>query len=219
MQFKGFGVAVIMLHAGRIAREMGAGNPRDPMGYAAALLVTGTFLGAIAMALKDVKDGRDPRKWLDEKTYLDHNMWLAAVLQSGGLGIYGDFLFSENNRFGGGFESTVAGPLAGKVGDVLELAVGMPARAIKGEKVKPGAKAVQIARRSIPGANMWFWSAAMQRTVFDRLQRMADPEAAAAWNRERSKRQKEFGQSYWYGPGDLNGPRRAPDLTRFFATK
>ncbi|MDE8420560.1 hypothetical protein, partial [Klebsiella pneumoniae] len=37
--------------------------------------------------------------------------WGAAVLQGGGFGIFGDFLQSSQNRFGGGFLGSLAGPL------------------------------------------------------------------------------------------------------------
>jgi hypothetical protein len=217
-QFKSFGVTVIMLHAGRIAREIQGGDTRNAVTHGASLIVTSVFLGAVAMALKDMKDGRDPRKWLDEKTWLDWKHWGAALLQSGGLGIYGDLLFSDANRFGGGLESTIAGPLAGRVSDVGDLIIGEPLKALKGQKTTVGRSATKLARRNVPFTNMWFTSVVYQRAVMDALQRMADPEGAAALRREETKRLRDYGQGYWYPPGSP-APRRAPDLSRIISTR
>lgn len=216
-QFKGFGVAVLMLHAGRIAREVGAGNARDALGFGAALIITSTFLGAIAIALKDVRDGRDPRKWLDEKTWADWQHWGAAFLQAGGLGIYGDLLFSETNRFGGGLESTVAGPLVGRVGDVLGVTAEIKA-GLEGKKTNFGRYGVNQLRRNVPFANHWALSLMYQRAVMDRLQIMADPEAASAFARQVSKRRREYGQSAWW-PAGAPAPQRAPDLSRVLSSR
>jgi hypothetical protein len=215
-QFKGFGVAVLMLHAGRIAREVGAGNARDALGYGGALIITSTFLGAVAMALKDVRDGRDPRKWLDEKTWLDWKHWGAAFLQAGGLGIYGDLLFSETNRFGGGLESTVAGPLVGRAADILGVTAEINA-AFQGKKTNFARYGVNQLRRNVPFANHWLLSLMYQRAVMDRLQMLADPGAAAAFARATAKRKRDYGQSAWW-PAGAPTPRRAPDLSRLLAT-
>jgi hypothetical protein len=217
MQFKGFGASIVMLRATRIAYEMQKHGGPQAMGREAALLVTLAILGAAALAMKDVKSGRDPRRWLDEKTYIDPKMWGAALLQSGGFGIYGDFLFSETSRFGGGLEKTIAGPLIGRAGDALELTVGTAVQLAKGEKTNFGRKAAQFGAGMVPG-QFWFSSLLLQRTVFDRLQRIADPDAQAAFNREIQRRQKDFGQKYWWPPGTPS-PQRGPDFGRLGATR
>jgi hypothetical protein len=215
MQFKGFGASVVMMRARRMAYQFGVDSPQRAMSLEASLFVSLAILGATAMAMKDIKDGRDPRRWLDEKTYLDWKMWGAAFLQAGGMGIYGDFLFSEMSRFGGGLEKTIAGPLVGRAGDVLELA-SEPLKALKGEKINMGRKAMPVVRGMVP--NLWFSSLVLQRTVFDRMQRAIDPEAQPAFNREIDRRAKEFGQRYWWQPGQT-APRGGPDMGRIFATR
>lgn len=217
-QFKGFGLAVIFLHAGRIAKEIGAGDVRNPLLYGGALLITGTFLGAIAMALKDMKDGRDPRKWLDEKTYLDPKTMGAAFLQAGGLGIYGDFLFSETSRFGGGLESTIAGPVVGRAGDIIELTAGSAVRALKGEKTGISKSAMKVAAGSVPAVGNPVTALAFKRLVLDQLQRLIDPDAQKAFNRGVQARQKDFKQGHWWRPGTTS-PQRAPDLSRVLSTR
>lgn len=217
-QFKGFGFAVVFLHAARIAREIGAGDVRNPLLYGGALLITGTFLGAIAMAMKDVKDGRDPRKWLDEKTYLDPKTMGAAFLQAGGLGIYGDFLFSETSRFGGGLESTLAGPVVGRAGDIIELTAGSAARAMKGEKTGISKSAMKVAAGSVPVVGNPVTSLAFKRLVLDQIQRLIDPDAQKAFNKAVQTRQKDFKQDHWWRPGTTS-PQRAPDMSRPLSTR
>jgi hypothetical protein len=66
----------------------------------------GTVLGYAIMSLKDLAKGRNPRDPLSPKT------WGAAMMQGGGMGIFGDFLFGEFDRFGHNFFETAAGPAA-----------------------------------------------------------------------------------------------------------
>jgi hypothetical protein len=75
-----------------------------------AHLILATTLGGFAsLQAKQIAKGRTPRP-LDEDGHVD-KVWLAAMLQGGGLGIYGDFLFGEANRNGLGFSvGSMAGP-------------------------------------------------------------------------------------------------------------
>jgi hypothetical protein len=218
MQFKGYGAAVAFLKIGQIARELQAGD-RSAAVHAGVLLITGTILGAFAMALKDIKDGRDPRKWLDEKTYLDPQFWGAAALQSGGLGIYGDFLFSNTGRTGGGLGKTMAGPLVDRMDNLLGLTIGNAAQGIRGEKTNRGREAVKFLRTNTPViGNAPFVGLAYQRVLMDQLQRLADPEAHLDFRRQIQHRRKDFNQDFWWAPGN-SSPTRGPDLTRPMATR
>jgi hypothetical protein len=82
----------------------------------AEFLIASTFFGYIAMSAKDIAKNRTPRSPADPKT------WIAAFLQGGAAGIYGDFLFGDvKNRFGGGFVSTLAGPTAGTIDQLATI--------------------------------------------------------------------------------------------------
>ena len=71
------------------------------------MAVGSTILGYLAMTLKDLTKGRTPRPPNDPKT------WAAALMQGGGFGILGDFMFGEYNRFGQNPAETLAGPVLG----------------------------------------------------------------------------------------------------------
>lgn len=204
-QFKAFGVAVVMLHGGRVAREIAGTGRAAGARYAGALLISGTLFGALALQLKELSQGRDPRDMTSEK------FWGAALLQGGGLGIYGDFMFAGVNRFGGGLADTVAGPLWGRVGSARDLVTGNTLEALAGEKTNAGREAVKFLRQNTPGGSLWWARAAYERVVLDQLQQLADPQARAAFRRKVSQRKKDYGNGFWWAPGDLS-PRRAPQL-------
>ena len=73
-----------------------------------------TFFGYLSMQTKLMLKGQTPRP-ADSKTFL------AAAAQGGGLGIFGDFLFGEANRFGAGPVLSMAGPVASTADRVISL--------------------------------------------------------------------------------------------------
>jgi hypothetical protein len=203
-QFKSFGVAVAMLHASRVAREVGAGRGAKGALYAGSLLLTGGILGSLSLQLKELANGRDPRS-MDDPAF-----WGAALLQGGGMGIYGDFLFANVNRFGGGLSGTLAGPMADRVNALRDLTIGNVME-LGEDKTNFGREAVKFARGNTPGGNLWYVRLAYERVVLDQLQHMVDPEARAAFKKRVQNRKKNYGNDFWWKPGDA-APARAPDL-------
>ena len=224
-QFKGFAISIVFMQTRRIARELMAGD-KGAASYAGAFLLTSTLLGAFAMAMKDIKDGRDPRRWLDEKTWLDPRMWGSAMLQAGGLGIYGDLLFSDVNRFGGGLGETIAGPLGSRADTAKDIVVdtliktpyNLMADRSKRMETHYGRNAGKFAKQWTPGQNLWPVGLILQRKLFDQAQILMDRDAYTAFRRDITKRRTDYGQDYWWAPGDTS-PKRAPDVTRIFATR
>ena len=72
-----------------------------------AMLANLQQLGYLSMTLKELAKGRTPREPDDAASY--GKLVAAAMVQGGGLGIYGDFLFGEANRVGGGMIASLAG--------------------------------------------------------------------------------------------------------------
>lgn len=196
-QFKSFGAVFAILHGRRVHGMVAGGDRMGGAAYAGSLLLSTTFFGAIALELKQVAAGREPR----EPTTPE--FWGAAMLQGGGLGIYGDFLFSNVNRYGGGFSTTLGGPLVGRANDFWNLTAGNAIQLASGEKTHFGRELVKFARGNIPGGNIWYMRLAFERTVLDQLQYLADPEANKAFKRQQRFWQREFGQEYWWKPGEL----------------
>jgi len=79
------------------------------------------MMGYLANATKDILKGKEPMDVFDDETFIDKSTLLRAFTQGGGLGIYGDFIFGEFNRYGQSPLETFAGPSLGTAGDVLKL--------------------------------------------------------------------------------------------------
>ncbi len=174
--------------------------------YAATLMGGLTIMGAISVQLKELAKGRDPRPMTDAK------FWGAASLQGGGVGIFGDFFASESSRAGGGFAETLAGPVAGVVGDVTRAVSSNVARIADGKDPLIGRDAANLTRRYTPGTSLWYARLALDRMVWDNLQDFLDPEARVQARRAERRRAKKFGNDSWWAP-QTSAPSRAPDFT------
>ena len=113
-QFKTWPTALVQRGLGR---EIYGGQGR--MAKVAGILhmaVASSLLGYGIMTLKDLIKGKNPRDPKSAKT------WAAALMQGGGVGILGDFLFGEYNRFGRNSLESVLGPVLGEgVATVVEI--------------------------------------------------------------------------------------------------
>jgi len=201
--YKNFGVTLVNTHILRSAATPGA------MGKGKAftnLIISTTLMGALALQLKEMSKGRDPRS-MDTGEF-----WGAAFLQGGGLGIYGDFLFADLNRFDRGLGETIAGPVAGFLNDVKNLTVGNIFEAIQGEDTKAASELISFAQRYTPGASIWYMRLGLERLIFDQAKLWADPEARTKMRRIQRKYQREYGQDFWWQQGKTL-PDRRPDVT------
>jgi hypothetical protein len=210
--YKNFSVTLLMTHHRRL---MSMPTAYEKGRYAAQLMLTMTLMGAFSMQVKEVAKGRDPRAmWDADNPDMMAKFWGAAALQGGGLGIFGDFLFSQENRYGGGLAQTIAGPVAGLGADVLGLLNENRTRLTEGEDTTLAAGAIDLAQRYMPGSSLWFARTAMENLVFDELRKLADPKAHERLRRIERKYQREYGQDYWYSRAD--NTMRAPDLSAMF---
>lgn len=121
-----------------------------------------TVFGYMSMQTKLMLKGQTPRP-ADSKTLL------AAAAQGGGLGIFGDFLFGEANRFGNGPVSSLAGPVAGNLDEIVTLF----------QKARSGdAKAGDAFRFTVdhtPFINLFWARPAMNYLFLNQLQESMSP--------------------------------------------
>lgn len=82
------------------------------------MMIGSTIFGYLAMSMKDIAKGRDPRDVFKDGA-VNLNTITAAMTQGGGLGLYGDFLFGEFDRFGNSPLQALAGPSFGAGSDAL----------------------------------------------------------------------------------------------------
>jgi len=182
LQFKSFPIACCQrILKGR--RWKRASQERDMLGMA-QFVVTATMFGYVAMTAKDLSRGKTPRDWDKPQT------WAAALAQSGGAGIFGDFLFGKVNRFGGGFLSTIAGPTVSMASNV---GVGLQ-DILFGEPGRGGETVFREVLMNTPFINMWYTRFAQDYFLGFHLREMMSP---GTLRRSERRMRKEFGQEYW----------------------
>jgi hypothetical protein len=209
-QFKSFPVTVMWMH-GRRMIEAGA---YDGLKYAARLAITTTLLGAVAMQLRNLINGKDPHEMTGENW---DEFWLKAFAQGGGGGVLGDFIGQTQNRFDQKFAEWAAGPSFASAQDIWNLARATMDRLSPepGKELQAQSKQAKTLRRFLqgntPGSSLWYIKLAFQREVLDQLQEEMDPDYWESFDRL-EKRAAEENQSYYWRPGEQQ-PERAPDFT------
>lgn len=207
--YKNFALTLAFTH---IRRAVNQGTPGARARYAADLVISTTLAGALAMQLKEIAKGRDARPMTGEKA---PEFWAAAMLQGGGLGIFGDFLFSDVNRFDRGMAETIAGPVVGFANDLRRLTVGNLAQLPGEDPTNAGREAVNFVRRYTPGGSLWYARLAFERILLDQLQTWVDPQAHKQFNALERRYRRDLGQRFWWRPGQA-APDRAPDVAAAF---
>jgi len=182
-QFKMFAALYSQRTMGRMWRGGQGGRPiptQDIFGFFAMAIIG----GYAAMSAKAIASGKTPADPTRPSTIL------AAMAQSGGLGIYGDFLFNKANRFGGGWLDTLSGPAIGRIARIG----GIANRAIHGDP-PPLTELTREVKQAVPGNNMWQLRGASDWLIVNRLAEALRPGSMA--DRER-RMEEEFGQSFIY---------------------
>lgn len=205
--FKGFSVSLNFVHGAEVARRYHKDGFMTAFGMAAAMIVHMTILGAISAQLKELTKGRDPKDMSNGK------FWGAAFLQGGGVGIYGDLLFSEVSRSAYGAAMTAMGPVYGSLGGPLaNLTVGNILEGVSSDKdTNAGRELTRFIRENTPLIATHF----MTRMIFDRMimdqfQYYVDPKAHESFNRQMQWYRRDHGQEAWW-PSGQPAPLRPPD--------
>ena len=147
--------------------------------------------------------------WNAEPKVIAKN-WIAAFLQGGALGFYGDFLggaASDSNR---GAFAGMLGPLASGVEQASSLTIGNAVDALGNRPTHFGQELVNFAKGITPGSTLWYTKAATDHYLFNWMQNELNP---GYLQRAQDRARREFGQSYWWRPQDM-APQRAPDPSR-----
>jgi len=203
--FKGFPLAMISRHWGRASELWRHGDKASSVAYSAALATGLTTFGAIAVQLKDIINGKDPRDMTTAK------FWGAAFAQGGGVGIFGDILYTGmggQNRAGLPNWMNLAGPVIGSAFEAADLTFGNIGQAVRGEDTHIGAEAMRFARSHAPFVNLWYAKGALDHAGLQDLQEYLSP---GYLGRMRERAHEDWGQEFWWKPG-TGLPDRAPRL-------
>jgi hypothetical protein len=193
MQFKGFPVAFTRQVLGR--ELYGRGAEGGTVKGLTQLMVATTVLGYAAMVAKDMLKGRTPRDPRDPKTIA------AAMVQGGGAGIYGDFLFGQYSRSGNRALETLAGPVLGTGAEVVNLWAKLRA----GDA--DGGDALRLAVNNTPFANLFYTRIAADYLFLYDVQEAISP---GTLRRMEQRIARDNGQTFLWSPSQ----DRATPITR-----
>ena len=195
MMYKSFSMTQFMTHMYR-------NGPKFVGVYALRLGISLSVMGALAIQMKEISRGREPRQ-------MDGAFLFAAMMQGGGLGIFGDFIdasgVGNKSRFGNSVMATAMGPGASLVEDVVGLGVSgfdFATDPFTGDETNLGREAARFLQRYTPGNNLWYGRLLFERYLFDNLQEMTDSKAKQNRKKYERKIKTERGQDYWWKRGD-----------------
>lgn len=201
MQFKSFTAAYMQRVMGR--ELYGKGYEGDSLIGAlkhgngeftglSQLIVTSTMLGYASMALKDIAKGKTPRD-PTESPAMAAKVFMAAMVQGGGAGIYGDFLFGSASRMGSGTTEAIAGPVVSSAARIVDLYH----KAMAGDKF--AARAVNEALNNTPFINLFYSRMVLDYMVFNRLQETMNPGYLA---RKEADAKQQNNQTFYIKPSN-----------------
>jgi hypothetical protein len=209
MQFKSFPIAMISRHWRRMMDMPSVpGAPFNRLAYGAAMATTLTVLGAVAFQVKQLLQGKDPAAMDSPK------FWARAGLQGGAMGILGDLLLSDPNDAPGDAAANavknVAGPAPGAAFELLfKLGAENVHEAAAGKDTHAAAEGLRFLKSNTPLINLWYTRAAIDHALLQQVQENVSP---GYLSRMKARAKKEWGQDYWWEPGEAL-PERAPDLS------
>jgi hypothetical protein len=205
-QFKSFSFATVQKTLGR--EIYGRGAPIDATlmqalmhgngeiwGVARTIAVMSLF-GYGSMVAKDLMKDKSPRNPLSYKT------WIAALTQGGGLGLYGDFLFGESNRYGGGLLETVAGPTLGMIADVDHLRATLMYPQTRHPVREAAAEGFRLALNNTPYVNLFYTRVLLDYMFLWNIQEMLSP---GSMRRLEKRVQKQNAQEFLIRPSQVVG--------------
>jgi len=194
-QFKSFPVALVQMTLGREVYGRGYDtigqylkNGKGDMVGLASFIALSTAMGYAAMSAKDLLRGKNPRPVDDPRT------WAAAMVQGGGLGIYGDFLFGKYNRTGGSLSGSMAGPVV----NLADTAADLWTRIRTGDDF--AATAFNAALANTPFANLFYTRVAMDYLILHRIQESLNP---GFLRRMEARAKRENDQTFFLPPSQV----------------
>jgi hypothetical protein len=159
----------------------------------ARVIAMSTLLGYASMSLKDVAKGKTPRDPTEEGQAL--KVMLAAMVQGGGAGIYGDFLFGAANRMGSGTVESLVGPALSDAGRFVDLYH----RAIAGDDF--AARTFTTVLNTTPYMNLFYVRPVLNHLILYNLQELMSPGYLRRMERDVEKN----GQEWLIAPSTAGG--------------
>ena len=184
MQFKAFPFAIFQKAMGREMSNFKAGDKMAGIMGVGGLVAGSVLFGYMSMTAKDILRGKSPRDLSKRKTYFQ------AMLQGGGLGLYGDILFNET-RTGAEKIGSLAGPVISDAFNVIQALDYLK----QGKPTNAGRVAYKTVTSNIPFLNLFYI-----KTAFDYAigYNMAETLSPGTLRRTERRMEKENGQEFLF---------------------
>lgn len=191
-QFKMWPIAAVRQQWGR--EIYGQGGVGNKIGGILNLTVGSALTGYGIYALKMLMKGQNPPPPSPQAA-------IAGMMQGGGLGIFGDYLFGEYSRFGQSVTESALGPVLGSGSTaIFDLWNRIKSRAEGSEHPQPLAPAaLKLLTDNTPFINMFYTRQALNYLFLHSLQETLNP--GYLERSQRSLKQKQ-GATYWLSPSE-----------------
>ena len=212
LMFKNFAIAIGFTHILRGLRQHGL---KGKAGYLVPFLIGTTLMNAYSHEMREVLKGRDLIDFSNMDKDQQFQYWLARIIGGGGLGIFGDLLYSESEgqNYGTDITDAILGlPVAfakdlyGLVDETFRLIPG-------GKESKIGRELSNFVKKYTPGSSLWYLRAAWERIIVDTLQNLIDPNFHKKNTNTIKRYQKKEGRDFWWYPGEKL-PERLPQISQ-----
>lgn len=202
--FKTFPLQVMLNHVIPMFKSAAKGK----FEHMATVAVGTTLIGGLAVQMKEITKGKDARDMSNPK------FWIAGAMQGGGLGLFGDFLFADTNRFGRSpIVDTFLGVGGGVANDVFRVFKGNFDKALEGDadQDKFLRDVFNLAKRNTPAVNLWYSRLIVERLFLDQIEKGIDPQFDRRTRKLENRLYKEQGSKYWWKRGKL-APSKKPQV-------
>ena len=201
LMFKNFAIAIGFTHIMRGLREHGL---KGKAGYLFPFLMGATLMNAYSHEMREVLKGRDLVNFNNMDKDQIFNYWLARLVGGGGLGIFGDLLYSESEgeNYGVDAGDAILGLPVAFGRDLYNLADETFRLVPGGEESKIGRELSNFIKKYTPGSSLWYLRAAWERIIVDAMTNLMDPDFHKRNANTIKRYQKKEGRDFWWYPGD-----------------
>lgn len=201
MQFKSFPLATLGEHFWQ--RGIKAGRYGYVPAYLGAMLVA----GVVSKTVADLIIGKEPPPFFNfEHPQALTKAWMQAFAKSGGLGIYGDLLLSDQKDASQAIVNAAAGPAVGDAASIMTAYLRAKS-AGSGEQASRAvlSQLINVGKSYIPGSSLWFVRGIFNHAVVQNAQESVNP----GYLQRIQARAERDQQPYFWAPGQTvpqNGP-------------
>ena len=202
MQLKGFPITYISkgMTGQYYAKKQLAGMAPNEQQFSssgmvglAQMMVGATMMGYLSVQLKEILKGKEPLEVFSDETALNPELLTKAMLQGGGMGIYGDFLFGEYNKYGQTLSQSLLGPTFGSIDDIARIYNNV----LSGDVDAITKNATRFAISNTPGYNLFYTKTALDYLFIYGLMERANP----GYLRRMERRMKpDMEQEFYFPP-------------------